>query len=107
MTIAARAEVMGFGESRVVEMGEARVVDRFADLDRHLSAVGVEDDLPRPDSVHGVARDSARGQDFGFLVAACVVPAVGSGVVEGGVHVDAVRVVELMHVQRLPVGAVG
>ncbi|KZM69619.1 hypothetical protein AWN90_07510 [Nocardia terpenica] len=102
-----RGDVVGGGEAWVVQVGEARVVDGFADCDRHRVAVGVDDDLSWPDAVDGVAGDSAGCQDFGFIVGALVVPPMGRGVVEGGVHVDAVRVIQLVHVADLPEGAVG
>ncbi len=98
--------VVGVGETGIVEVGEARVVDRLADSDGHHVSVGIDDDLPRPDSVDGVAGYSAKGQYLGFLVAARVVSTVGSGIVESGVYIDAVRVIQLVHVHRLPEGAV-
>ncbi|MBF6206509.1 hypothetical protein IU483_20780 [Streptomyces gardneri] len=99
--------IVGVGEAGVVQVGEARVVDGLADPDGYQVPVGVDDDLPRPDAVDGVAGYPARGQYLGFPVAARVVSAMGSGVVEGGVYVDAVRVVQLVHIHRLPEGAVG
>ncbi|WP_228819035.1 hypothetical protein [Nocardia transvalensis] len=102
-----RGEIVSFGEAGVVEVGEAGVVDRFAHLDGKQVAVGVEDDFTRPYAVDGVGGNASGGEDFGFVMATAVCVAVGGGVVEGGVDVDAVRVVELVHVADLPEGAVG
>ncbi|WP_334029199.1 hypothetical protein [Nocardia terpenica] len=102
-----RGEIVGGGEARVVQVGEARVVDGFADCDRHRIAVGVNDDLSWPEAIDGVAGDSAGRQHFGFIVSALVVPPMGGGVMEGGVHVDTVRVIQLVHIADLPEGAVG
>nr|WP_157777366.1 hypothetical protein [Nocardia terpenica] len=99
-------KIVGGGEAGIVQVREARVVDGLADRDRHRIAMGVDDDLSWPDAIDGVARDSAGCQDFGFAMAA-LESAVPGGVVEGGVHVDAVRVVQLVHVADLPEGAIG
>ncbi len=102
-----RWKIVGVGEAGIVQVGEARVVDWIADRDGYQVSAGVDDDFPRPDPVDGVAGYSARGQYLGFPVAAGLIPAVGCGVVEGGVYIDAVRVVQLVHIHRLPEGAVG
>ncbi len=102
-----RRNIVGVGEAGIVQVGEARVVDRIADRDGYQVSAGIDDDFPRPDAVNGVAGDSARGQYLGFPVAARLIPAVRCGVVEGGVYINAMWVVQLVHVHRLPEGAVG
>ena len=103
-------QFMGFGESRIVEMSECRVVYRIAARDRYLVSLTVEDELSRPDSIDRVARDTTGCQDLGFHVTARASArkrAVRRRVMERRVYIDAVRVIQLVHIADLPKVPVG
>ncbi|KZM75399.1 hypothetical protein AWN90_18615 [Nocardia terpenica] len=100
-------DIVGGGEAGVVQVGEAWVVDGFADPDGQRVAVGIDDDFSGPDAVDLVGGDPAGGEYFGFVVATRKSLAPRGSVVEGRVHVDAVRVIQLVHIANLAEVAVG
>ena len=99
-------QFVGFREPRVVEMGELRVVDGLAHLDRDRVTLGVDDDLARPDAEDGITGNTAGSKDFRLFVAAGVRSADSCGVMERGVDVDTARMIQLMHITRLLEGAI-
>lgn len=64
-------EIVRLGESRIIEMREIRVVNRFTHGDRYLISVTVENELPWPYSIDRVAGDASGREDLSFLMSAC------------------------------------
>ncbi len=93
-------------EARILEVRKPRVVDGFANLDRYRIAARINDDLARPHTEDGITGDTPGREDFRFRVPAGMQGADRRGVMECGIHIDAARVVQLVHVAHLPEGAV-